>query len=188
MPIIGSLASGSVKGWGGLLNFNMTSSYESIQTVTVGSGGQGTIVFSSIPSTYINLQVRALNIANGSYVDVILNGDTGGNYTYQQLEVSTPQVPTAGGGSGLNRIYTNQTSTVSFPSVGIIDIYNYSSSSANKTVRLLSSTISTSGGLLYMRSGIWVDVAAINQVTFRAQPSSTFAQGTVYALYGMKGA
>jgi hypothetical protein len=72
--------------------------------------------------------------------------------------------------------------------VGIIDIYNYSSSSANKTVRLLSSTISTSGGLLYMRSGIWVDVAAINQVTFRAQPSSTFAQGTVYALYGMKGA
>jgi hypothetical protein len=79
MPIIGSLASGSVKGWGGLLNFNMTSSYESIQTVTVGSGGQGTIVFSSIPSTYINLQVRALNIANGSYVDVILNGDTGGN-------------------------------------------------------------------------------------------------------------
>lgn len=186
MPL---LTTQSAKGFGfGSSSGLPAESYESIQTVTVTSGGASTIVFSSIPSTYINLQVRALNLANGSYVDLQLNGDTGANYTFQQLEVSTPQSPTAGGGSGMNQIYTNQTGNVNFPSVGIVDIYNYSSSTANKTVRLLSSFVSGSGGQLYIRSGIWVSTAAINQLTFRAMPSSTFAQNTVYALYGMKGA
>ena len=38
----------------------VTSSYESIATVSVGSGGQSSIVFSSIPSTYKHLQLRAI--------------------------------------------------------------------------------------------------------------------------------
>jgi hypothetical protein len=143
MPL---LTTQSAKGFGfGSSSGLPAGSYESIQTVTVTSGGASTVVFSSIPSTYRNLQVRALNIANGSYVDLILNGDTGGNYAFQQLEVSSPQVPTATGSANMNQIYTNQTSTSSFPAVGIIDIYNYSSSTTNKTVRLLSSTVGSSG-------------------------------------------
>ena len=34
------------------------SSYDSIATVTVGSGGSSSIVFSSIPQTYKHLQIR----------------------------------------------------------------------------------------------------------------------------------
>jgi hypothetical protein len=179
MPILGVIDSAKT---GNL------SSYESIQTITVGSGGASTIVFSSIPSTYAHLQIRALNITTATYVDLQLNGDTGANYTYQQLEVSTPAAVTAAGASAVTQIFTSQTGgNISFPNGTIIDIYNYSSSVANKTVRLISANISSSGGLLYFRSGIWTNTNAINQLTFRAQ-GPTFAQNTVYALYGMKGA
>jgi hypothetical protein len=37
-----------------------TNSYESIATVTVGSGGASEVEFTSIPSTYTHLQIRAL--------------------------------------------------------------------------------------------------------------------------------
>ena len=57
MPILGVIDSAKT---GNL------SSYESIQTITVGSGGASTIVFSSIPSTYAHLQIRALNITTAT--------------------------------------------------------------------------------------------------------------------------
>jgi hypothetical protein len=34
--------------------------YQSIETVTVGSGGQATITFASIPATFKHLQIRAI--------------------------------------------------------------------------------------------------------------------------------
>jgi hypothetical protein len=178
MPILGIVASS--------LSGNL-GAYESIRTIAA-SGNPASIVFDNIPSNYSHLQVRALTMGPSTFVDLQINGDGGANYTFQQLEVSTPAVPTGGGGSGMTQIYMSQTSNTSFPAVGIIDIYNYSSSSANKTVRLLSSMVTNTAGLLYLRSGIWTNTAAINQLTFRAQPSSTFGANTVYALYGMKGA
>ena len=187
MPIIGSLAGASAKGWGGLLNFNMTSSYESIQTVTVGAGGQGTIVFNSIPSGYTHLQVRAFNVSAATYADVRFNGDTGSNYVFHQIE-SSGSISTSGG-NGQTSIYTNQLGgNATYPTIGIIDIYDYANTSKNKTVRLLSGVTSTSGGQIYFRSGVWLSNNAITSMTFRAVAGgSTFNEHTKYALYGMKG-
>jgi hypothetical protein len=54
MPILGIIASAIT---GNLV----TTSYESIETVTVGSGGSATVLtFSSIPATYTHLQIRVL--------------------------------------------------------------------------------------------------------------------------------
>jgi hypothetical protein len=53
---------------------------------------------------------------------------------------------------------------------------------------LLSGYTGTSSGALYFRTGVWLNNNAINQITIRAMPSSTFAEYTVYGLYGMKGA
>ena len=56
-----------------------TNSYESIATVTVGSGGQSSIAFTSIPSTYKHLQLRAImrsEYAGDDYPVISFNGST----------------------------------------------------------------------------------------------------------------
>ena len=66
------------------------SSYESIATTTVGAGGATDVTFSSIPSTYQHLQIRALAGNNngstgvGSFY-VQLNADTGNNYSWHRV-------------------------------------------------------------------------------------------------------
>jgi len=63
--------------------------FESIATVTVGSGGASYAEFTSIPSTYTHLQIRTM--ARGTRADVgdglILqfNGDTASNYSSHYL-------------------------------------------------------------------------------------------------------
>ena len=59
MPILGVIASQ-------ITGHLSTNSFESIQTVTVGSGGQSSISFSSIPSTYKHLQLRCFAAGAGS--------------------------------------------------------------------------------------------------------------------------
>jgi hypothetical protein len=44
-------------------------SFESIQTVTVGAGGASSISFTSIPATYASLQIRYLAQNDAAYED-----------------------------------------------------------------------------------------------------------------------
>ena len=49
-----------------------TTSYESIATVTVGSGGAANVEFTSIPADYTHLQIRGIGRdANSAYRDSI---------------------------------------------------------------------------------------------------------------------
>lgn len=179
MPVLGIVAS-SISGNLG--------AYESIRTITVGSGGSANIVFDNIPSNYLNLQVRALSVSAATYVDMQINGDTGSNYTFHQVETSGTGTVTSNGASGMTQIYASQlTANISFPAIGIIDFLDYANTSKNKTVRLLSGTTGTAGGNMYFRSGVWLNNAAINTITFRAQ-GAVFGQNTKYALFGIKGA
>jgi hypothetical protein len=65
MPILGIIASAIT---GNLV----TTSYESIATVTVGGGGSARCYFSSIPATYTHLQIRSI----ASIADSPRNGAT----------------------------------------------------------------------------------------------------------------
>jgi hypothetical protein len=64
------------------------SSYESIATVTVGSGGSSSIDFTSIPSTYKHLQLRIMANANASNrICIAYNSDTNtSNYNSHYIE------------------------------------------------------------------------------------------------------
>ena len=60
--IVALLGNGAAAGGG--------TSYESIATVTVGAGGSSSISFTSIPSTYKHLQIRAITRDTGtSYIN-----------------------------------------------------------------------------------------------------------------------
>lgn len=163
------------------------SDFESLETITVGSTGASTITFSSIPSTYAHLQVRALNVSADTYVDIQFNGDTGNNYNFQQIETSNGTI-SGTGGTNIPGIYAAQLgANATFPCYNIIDIYDYASTTRNKTVRSISGACSSSGGIMYFRSGVWKNSNAINQIRFRALPNGTFSQHTTYALYGIRG-
>ena len=71
----------------------MPGSYESIATVSVGSGGTSSADFTSVPSTYTHLQIRYTTYAsNGSYLSIQFNGDTGTNYSATRIRVSAGTV------------------------------------------------------------------------------------------------
>jgi hypothetical protein len=161
-------------------------SYESIATVTVGSGGTSSITFSSIPSTYQHLQIRAIGIGTGfNYAGLNFNSDTGNNYSYHQLNANGSTVFSSGG-SNNNVIYTLQGGTsATFPAVGVIDILDYANTNKYKTVRSLSGYDQNGAGELYFRSGAWLSTSAITSIQITG--STSVAQYTSFALYGIKG-
>lgn len=177
------------------------SSYESISTVTVGSGGTGTITFSSIPSTYKHLQIRALvRESRATYgiseFNMTFNSDTGSNYSHHGLW-GDGSGASASGNSSTNSIRVGNgtfgTDTGTAFGAGIIDILDYANTSKNKTARILAGvdvngTVGGIGGRVGEFSGAWYNTSAISTITLvPASPATDFNQYSSFALYGIKG-
>lgn len=168
--------------------------YESIQTVTVGSGGSTTITFSSIPSTYTHLQVRMFAKDNVSTADwnpmsIQFNGDTGSNYASHDIRAFA---------DGSN--YADNTTTQTTAKFGqltanvsnhfgitIMDILDYANTNKYKTVRsLVGAEVNTAlYGFVGLWSSLWQSTSAITSMDIKA-PGRTFAQYSHFALYGLK--
>ena len=184
MPILGIVASGKTA------STISTTSYESIETVTVGTA-TGYVEFTSIPSTFTHLQVRL--IADTSSGDVSItarfNGDTGSNYAYHTLY---------GDGSGAYSNYNgvSQTSYVSFARGGnasgvfgtaVVDILDYKNTSKYKTVKSLTGKDNNGSGLVWLSSGLWQSTSAITSIRLTPE-SGNLNTYSSFALYGIKGA
>ena len=172
----------------------VTTSYESIATVTVGAGGSSSIDFTSIPSTYTNLQIRGIGrtttaAAGGSNFGVRFNSDTGSNYSYHKMQ-NLSGTPDAGGGGNTNQVYfadliSRDGNTASVYSAFIIDILDYKDTNKYKTVRGMAGWNASGSGVLGISSGVWQNTNAITAINL--VPSDDFKQYTQFALYGIKG-
>jgi hypothetical protein len=165
------------------------SSYESIATAT--PSGTGTVTFSSIPSTYTSLQIRfsLLTDSSGWSCYLRFNGDTGSNYVYHYI-AGTGSVVQAAGVTANTRIdfaSLNSGSNTSFPTVGIIDIHDYASTTKNKVIRDFAGIDKNGSGDVNLISGLWLNTAAITSVSLIV-PVASFSTGTTFSLYGIKGA
>ena len=164
--------------------------YESIATTTVGAGGQATIQFTSIPSTYRHLQVRgfAKSATSDATASFTFNGDTAANYSFHGL-----------GGQGTTVASYASTSTSSMKAFGynrgmgydggvvlVIDIFDYADTNKFKTIRTIWGMSSGSSGEAQLVSGNWRSTAAVSSMTFTPS-SGTFGQYTHFALYGIRG-
>jgi hypothetical protein len=170
-------------------------SYESIATTTVGSGGSATISFTSIPATYKHLQVRLISRTNASSssgnVQVTFNSDTtSGNYSFHRLVAEASSIG-AYGQSGLDNIVLSASanSGTSVFGAGILDILDYADTNKYKTSRILAGLQrnTTSESFIMVRSQVWTSTSAITSITF-TPVSGSFVQYTEFALYGIKGA
>ena len=169
-------------------------SYESIATVT-SSGGVATLSFTSIPSTYVALQIRGGNLQSengttGTYgFGVQFNSDTGANYAYHGLtgDGATAAASGATGATSANPIGRYTRNGESAKGAIIIDIHNYASTTQNKTIRSFSGCDMNGAGFIYGgASGLWLNTAAITSITFLG--NGNWKTGSTFALYGIKGA
>jgi hypothetical protein len=182
--ILGILASSGVAA-------GAASSYESIATVTVGSGGQANVEFTSIPATYTHLQVRYMVFGQSSTAQYFrLNGDTGANYA-RHLLVTGGSTVNAYAAASVNELWPNSgINTSSFPTVGIVDILDYKNTNKYKTTRTLGG-LDNNGGVtnneIGLSSGLWMNTNAVTSITFFPL-SGNYTQYTHIALYGIKGA
>ena len=177
---------------------DLPTSYESIATVTVGSGGSSTVSFTSIPQTYKHLQIRAFarNTSTGNDVFSLLrfNGSSASAYATHYL-IGTGSA-TASGFNGPS--VTDMFSIVTWGSgssmnsnvfsAGIIDILDYTSTTKNKTVRTLTGVDGNGMGQIDLTSGLWLaSPVAVTQIDLLVQ-SNNYAEYSSFALYGIKGA
>lgn len=182
MPIIGVIAS-SISG-------NLYSaSYDSIATATPTSGS---VTFSSIPQTYRHLQVRAMwRSINASVADGFIMRFNGTTSTYASHWLQGDgATATMNSQTGNNAMRFTQAPGANAGSnvfgVAIIDIYDYANTNKNKTAKFLAGFDNAGSGQVALDSGLWVNTAAVNSITFFPNLSNDFAAGTHIALYGIR--
>jgi hypothetical protein len=167
----------------------VVTAYESIATVTVGSGGSSSISFTSIPSTFTHLQLRVLSGTNpaGYTTGIRFNSDSGSNYWGHAIYG-------AGSSSGSFNMGAGNLATISYSGItntqfsgAVVDILDYRNTNKNKVIRSLNGRDDNGTGDIYLMSGSWNNTSAITEITVVA-PSATFIQYSSFALYGIKGA
>jgi len=171
--------------------------FVSLATFNISSN-TATVTFSSIPSTYQHLQVRIMSrctraAANGN-LNIQLNSDTGANYASHELSGDGAAFSATGstGSSAPSISRSPGTTTNADVFAGtIIDIHDYANTTKNKVIRSLygyDNNSTTTAGTIGMRSILWLNTAAINTLTFTSASASSFTSGSVFSLYGIKGA
>jgi hypothetical protein len=189
MPILGIIAS-SITG-------SVQTSYDSISTVTVGSGGSASVTFSSIPATYTHLQIRGISKTDranrfGDTFNVRFNSDTGSNYAWHEL-YGNGGAATASAGASATFMRLGRTSAVDAAindifGAQVIDILDYADTNKYKTTRSLDGDDLNGEGYVGIWSGLWQSTSAVTSITLIPNLGTNWVQYTQFALYGIKGA
>ena len=188
MPILGIIASQDYN--------RVTTSYESIATVTVGGGGAADITFSSIPATYTHLQIRGIarSTYNGAanenqFLYMQFNSDTGANYDAHRL-IGNGSTASASASNSRSQMIPSWiptlNSTASVFGGSVIDILDYLNTNKYKTVRSIGGLDDNASGVSQLMSNLWRSTSAITTIKLFPE-ANNFPQYTQFALYGIKG-
>ena len=179
----------------------VTNSYESIATVTVGSGGSSSVGFASIPSTYKHLQLRITGRGNSSSSDrvsitVKVNSDTSSLYANHALIGDGSSASAASAinqGVGANNYMAGiaaivgSTGAANAFGVSVVDILDYADTNKFKTFRSLAGQDqNNTSGRIALVSGLYRSTSAITTLDLNLE-SGLWGQYSSIALYGIKG-
>jgi hypothetical protein len=188
MPILGIMAS-SVQ--------SAVGDFESIATVN-GTGSSATITFSSIPSTYKHLQIRAFikgtSVLGGfiTLCTIATNSDTTATNYYTHYLSGDGGVST--GNSNSNTTYMlastgSITSANGAYSAHVVDVLDYTDTNKQKTIRGFGGVDTNGNGGIYLASVLWKNTNTITSITISNSDSTyfgSFTTGSTIALYGIK--
>lgn len=162
--------------------------FESIATITVGSGGSATITFSSIPATYTHLQIRAVlkqSIGSGAFAR--FNSDTGSNYARHRVQ-GNGATASATGDASQNKVLINTSQGFSDFGTIVMDILDYANTNKYKTERHLFGIDLNGSGAVGLESNLWRDTSAITQIEFISPNGGNYSEYSSFALYGIRSA
>lgn len=168
-------------------------SFDSIATSTIGSGGATSVTFSSIPSTYKHLQIRWTAATNdGNYNALIIrhNSDTGGNYAWHVFSGNSSAATreSAASDTNIRLVGTAGSAQSNIFNGAVMEIADYANTSKYKTSRILSGTDANGSGYAILSSGLWMSTSAITSVTIAPiTGGGLLIQNSKFALYGIKG-
>jgi len=161
--------------------------YVSIASVT-STGGETSFAFTSIPQTYKHLQLRYSGRLDPSgNMTLRFNNNNPSNYygygagaygsavNYESIQGTSFYI--SGTGQGAN---------VTYATVGLFDIYDYSSTGRNKGFKnfLGKAGNATSNSEVWWTGGfVSLDTGALNSIQILG--SNPFVAGSVFSLYGM---
>ena len=184
-PILGIWASGNS-------SVLSATSYESIATVSVGSGGSSSISFTSIPSTYTHLQVRGIartnRATNFDYFKITANSQTSG-YSNHDLYGDGASAGAYGAANQLRfepSLIPGANQTASAFNGFVMDILDYANTNKYKTFRFFGGTDTNGAGRVGLHSSYFAYTSAISSITINPGEGSAFSQYSHFALYGIK--
>jgi len=169
----------------------MATTYQAIATVEVGSGGAANIEFTSIPATYTDLLLKISSRGNTDLgtpaLKIVINSDTGNNYTYRLLYGSGSAAASLSG--TLAYAYSGAANDPgdTANTFGNVEIYIPNYAGSNKK------SISTDGitennataAIAALVAGLWDSTAAITSLTITID-GSNLVQYSTATLYGIK--
>ena len=161
--------------------------FDSIATVTVGSGGASDITFTSIPSTFTHLQIRGIIRTSADTFQLLqFNSDTGNNYAYHYL-YGNGSIAGSGAVSSTSSIgFVDSPSTASRFNGFVMDVLDYKSTNKNKTTRALGGVDNNGSGIVLLNSGLWFKTPeAVTSIKIFPN-TGTYQQYSHFALYGIK--
>jgi hypothetical protein len=161
----------------------MAATYTPIASITLGAA-VSSVTFSSIPSTYTDLVMTVETISSTTnYPYVVLNGDTGTNYSKTWL-TGTGSAASSGRdtSTAISYITANAASTTSSGFISIVHFMNYSNSTTNKT---FLSRSNNAGSGVDLQVNLWRNTSAITSVQILAN-TGTFSAGSTFNLYGIQ--
>lgn len=171
----------------------MATTFTTIATVTVGSGGAGSVTFSSIPQTYTDLCVLVSARDDRSlYVDdyrILLNGNTT-PYAYKALSADGASVNNyqSSGPSNANLVgvVTAANATANTFGNGLVYIPNYTNSSNKIYSADAVSENNATSAQQWLVAGVYQDTSAITSITIDQGDGSNWLQYSTFYLYGIK--
>jgi hypothetical protein len=167
----------------------MPTTYEPITTTTLGSA-VNTFTISSIPGTYTDLVLVLSSAASAdtSQKSFLLRFNESSSNVYSRtVLLGDGTTASSSRETNLNNLGVGRIQRYTYPSLVIVNIFNYASSSVNKTVLYSTSSDAQDRGLTERGCGLWRDTSAITSITF-INDGIPYSVGTTATLYGIKAA
>lgn len=152
----------------------------------------GRFDFTNIPQTFDHLQIRgyvrcSTSATTANLVLQFNSDNTGSNYNSHNLQGDGASASSSAQGTStyiLGPIIPAASATSGIYAAVIIDIYDYKSTTKNKTIRITSGYDLNGSGVAQLKSGVWFATpAAITLMSF--DTATGFASGSRIDLYGI---
>jgi hypothetical protein len=158
-----------------------------ISTLTVGAGGAANIDFTSIPSTFTDLQLvlSLRSTASGTYgiVRIALNSTSTGFSNRQLIGTGSSTLSFTGTDDQISNANGASTTTNTFSNLSIY-FPNYTSSVAKAFSSDLVVENNATAGRQQLTAHLWTGTAAISSIRINAD-GNNFVENSTASLYGI---